>query len=571
MTPHRPLLKFAFYYKVLSMNFSDFGAAATAKIVKAAAPPTTGASGDPSNTLARAILLHALLLGVAADALLRDGPAGIGFTIWISLVALGARALCRRAERPMSREAAAWLATAVLFSFGLAWRDSSALGFIDFLVTVAALGMAAVAISDEDAALFAGRLRDTVWAGFAIIASVASGILPLAWRELFASRTRQRPGLRFVAIARAAMIAGLLVFVFGSLLRSADPIFASLVTMPDLDFGRLVSHLLMIGLFTWIVGGWARGALLDGATKHRPPDALPFQLGMLDVTTALVTLNLLFGVFVLSQLGWFFGGEEFLRARTGLTAAQYARQGFFQMVWVIVLVVPLLMATRAALGPGAELRRRHGMLSLPLIALLGAILFSVVARMRLYVQYYGLTTDRFYPLALMGWLAFVLVWLALTVLRDRSRRFVAGAVISGLITLAILNAIAPDAIVARVNVARASRAVAGAQPALDFGHLAVLSGEAVPIAVAAILAPSRAAHDVAAGTSTELDRCQAARVLLRRWGPSAAAASRARGETAWRTWNAGNRNAIAAVGARAAELRAVGGRCRLARPSAARD
>lgn len=513
-----------------------------------------------SYPLARAILLHALLLGVAADALLRDGPDGIGFTIWIALVALGALSLGRRAALPMPREATAWLATAVLFAAGLAWRDSNALGLADFVVTIAALGMAALAIGDAEAALFAPRLRDTVWAGAAVIASVAAGFLPLAWRELVA-RSERRSSTRVVPVARAVVIAGVLLLVFGSLLRDADPIFASLVAMPAIDVGELVSHLVVIGIFTWIVGGWARGAFLSGASTRRPPDASPFQLGMLDVTTALVTLNVLFGVFVLSQLGWFFGGEPFLRARTGLTAAQYARQGFFQMVWVIVLVVPLLMATRAALRPGAAIRRRHTVLSLPVIVLLGMIVFSAVARMRLYVQYFGLTTDRFYPLVLMGWLAFVLVWLALTVLRDRSRPFVAGAVVSGLAVAAMLNVVAPDTIVARVNVARAPRAVAAGLPGLDLGHLASLSGEAAPIAVAAVLAPPRATSDTASRAGDELARCRAANSLLRRWGPASWAASRARGEIAWRTWNAGNQKAIAVVGEHAAALRTIGEGC----------
>ena len=61
-----------------------------------------------------------------------------------------------------------------------------------------------------------------------------------------------------------------------------------------------------------------------------PPLRLPFQLGVLETTAALVTLNVLFGVFIAAQLGWLFGGEAFLRARTGLTAAEYARHGFFR-------------------------------------------------------------------------------------------------------------------------------------------------------------------------------------------------------------------------------------------------
>ena len=125
------------------------------------------------------------------------------------------------------------------------------------------------------------------------------------------------------------------------------------------------------------------------------------------------------------------------------------------MVLVVVLVVPVLVGTRAALRPGRELARRHTLLSLPVIVLLGAIIVSAMLRMKMYTHYYGLTTDRVYPLVFMLWLAVVIVWLAITVLRDWGRPFIAGTVISGLGTLLALNVADPDAIVARSNIARA--------------------------------------------------------------------------------------------------------------------
>ena len=77
------------------------------------------------------------------------------------------------------------------------------------------------------------------------------------------------------------------------------------------------------------------------------------------------------------------------------------------------------------------LARRHTLLSLPVVALLGAIIVSAALRMKMYVHYYGLTTDRLYPLVFMAWLAIVLA----VARSDRAARwgrpFVAGAVISG--------------------------------------------------------------------------------------------------------------------------------------------
>src|SRR5215207_9567061 len=137
-----------------------------------------------SSPVARSVLSTALLLGVAADALLRDPPPGIAFPMWIALVALAGVSLLWRAERSVSRETGAWLAGAVLFSMGFAWRNSEGLQFFDFVATIGCLGMAAIAASNPNAALFAKRLRDTVMAGISVVAGVAAGLVPLAFRDL---------------------------------------------------------------------------------------------------------------------------------------------------------------------------------------------------------------------------------------------------------------------------------------------------------------------------------------------------------------------------------------------------
>lgn len=498
---------------------------------------------------ARALLWQASLLGVSGDALLRDGPFGPGLSIWVAVLALAALSLTWSGGRRVPREAALWLGVAVSLATCLAWRDADALRFLDLVAAASALGLAAVALRDPALALAAPRLRDTLWAVRAIVFATARGIVPLALRELFAGDRSASARGRARVTLRLALIVASLLFVFGSLLRSADPIFASLVSLPDLDVATIVSHLFLVGFFAWIAGGWAYGALVESPTSRRAPDRLPITLSALDLTTALGTLVVLFGAYVLTQLGWFFGGEKFLHATTGLTAAQYARRGFFQMVWVVALVVPLLLATRAALPPEPALQRRHTLLALPVVGLLGAMILSAALRMRLYVQYYGLTAERLYTLVFMGWLAIVLALLAATVLRERGRPFVAGSAVSALVMLFGLHVAVPDVIVAHVNLARA--ASPAAEP-LDLPYLARLSGDAVPLAVRATLRPPPAAQ----WDAIEADaHCAAASRLLRRWGPTSRTAERHRSVGAWRTWNAGEARALRAVGERSADLR----------------
>lgn len=384
--------------------------------------------------------------------------------------------------------------------------------------------------------------------------NIAVGVLPLAFREAVLNETSKHAVGRIRALVRPTLIAVAALLIFGSLLRNADPIFASLVNLPSLDFETIGSHVVVAGFFGWVVAGWARASLAENATPHRSTTPPPIQLGAADITAALGTLGVLFAAFVATQIGWLFGGEKFLQARTGLTAAAYARQGFFQMVWVVTLVVPILVGTRVALSPGDALARRHTMLSLPVVGLLGAIIASALLRMKMYVHYYGLTTERLYPTVFMLWLATVIVWLALTVLRNWGRPFIGGAVISGLAFLVGLNVADPDAIVARVNVSRAERTVGGANQTLDLAHLASLRGSGTAIAVDAVLHADVSTSVATTANSPAAQRCLAARALLNRWDPNSSARRRVAASGGWRYWNHDDAIGFRAVDAHRGDL-----------------
>jgi hypothetical protein len=210
------------------------------------------------------------------------------------------------------------------------------------------------------------------------------------------------------------------------------------------------------------------------------------------------------------------------------------------------LLLPVLLGTQALI-PGSDVRtlRFYRRLAVSLTVLLGAVMVSAGARMRLYVQYYGISTDRLYATAFMIWLAIVFVWLAVTVLRSRPRAFATGLVVSGFVVLFTLNVLNPDALVARANLARGGPGRAGAAGA-DPRYLASLGGDAVPVLVSALTAPAIPVDPAATG-----DRCAAAAILLARWTGE----TRARMDRNWTQWNVARRRATRAVRAHEAELR----------------
>lgn len=524
-------------------------ATAAASNVPAAEPAElTPAMPSPRARVARHALLGAVLLGILADPLLRNGPWGLGLLVWMAVFAAIVIALTRQNGRPLSYESSIWLAVAVLFAAGLAWRDADMLQFFDVLAMLTALVLLAMNINAIPVpGLALARVRDLMQAAFGTGLEVATGVLPLLLRDTEV-HTALRPSHDGNArrIGRALVITVPILLVFTLLLTNADPVFGSFFTFLDMDLGVVLSHVVVAGFFAWVVAGWLRRSLLarpGGAGTPATP--LPFTLGATDVTLALGALNVLFAAFVVVQIGWLFGGEALVLRTTGLSYADYARHGFFELMWVAGLLLPVLLGAHALI-PASDRRTLscYRRLAVPLVLLLGAILFSAGARMRLYIQYYGISADRLYATAFMLWLAIVFAWLAFTVLRSRPRTFASGLVVSGLAVLFTLNVLNPDAMVARANLARGDAERTGVAGA-DLQYVASLGGDAVPALVSALTAPDAAVDTAASG-----DRCAAAAILLDRWTGE----RRARMARHWTQWNIDRDRATQVVRSHEAEL-----------------
>ena len=517
------------------------------------AEPAEPASTIPSPRalIARRVLLEAALLGILADPLLRDGPWGLGLLVWMVAFATVAIVLVRRSERELSHESRIWLALAVLFAAGLSWRDADLLRFFDVLAMLTALVLLAMSLDAIPVAgLALARVRDLIRAGFGTGVDVALGVVPLLMRDAeLHTALRQSNDGSIGRIGRALVITAPILLVFTLLLTHADPIFGSIFTFPDIDLDVVLSHIVLAGFFAWVVAGWLRRSLLaQPSGAGAPTTPLPLTLGATDITLALGALNVLFAAFVVVQIGWLFGGEMLVLRTTGLSYAEYARRGFFELTCVAGLLLPVLLGARALIQTSdARTLRLYRRLAVPLVVLLGAIMVSAFARMRLYVHYYGISTDRLYATAFMIWLAIVFVWLAWTVLRYRPRTFALGLVASGFVVLFTLNVLNPDALVARANLARADVGRAGAAGP-DLRYVASLGGDAIPMLVSALTAPA-----VTADTAAASDRCATANFLIEQWSGE----RRARMARHWTQWNVARSRATRAVQAHEAELRRI--------------
>lgn len=148
---------------------------------------------------------------------------------------------------------------------------------------------------------------------------------------------------RWLPVAKASVVAVGLLLVFGALFASADAAFADLLgeLAPDVSVGEGPFRILLF-LFGAVLAlaaartaaaphRWDRIEVAPGKARSRVEWGLP-----------LIVLNLLFAGFIAVQLAVLFGGYDKVLESTGLTYSEYARQGFWQLLWATVFVLGVI-------------------------------------------------------------------------------------------------------------------------------------------------------------------------------------------------------------------------------------
>lgn len=417
------------------------------------------------------LLGGALLQGGLGDILFHGVPLGVNVVLWVGSFVACLVFLLRVSHAPLGQGRRFMVGPLVLFASFFAWRDSP------WLLGLDALGIAgAIAIGALRSPAVRVPLADYASGLLAAGASAVGGAFPLVvedirWRELGGTARRA------VAVARGLALATPLLVLFGGLFVAADVIFQHLLGSVVPQPLAPLRHAVLVLLWAWVSAGLLRDLVApreQGAPTERPRP----RLGIVEIGTALALLDLLFLAFVVVQFRYLFGGRGLVEARAHLTYAEYARNGFFELVVVAALVLPLLLLADWAL----ERKRRcdhvvFAALAATLVLLLLAVVASALERLWIYQQEYGLTELRVYATALVLWLGVVLVWFCATALRRRRRSFAVGALVAGFAAVVAMNVLNPDALIARTNVAR---------PRVDVGYLARLSDDATPTLLRAL-------------------------------------------------------------------------------------
>lgn len=333
------------------------------------------------------------------------------------------------------------------------------------------------AITTAALALTSGRSMRALLMAVLMFLGAPFRALPWVTRGLAAIRRRRGAGASGMRVAATVIISAFLLVLFGALFASADATFARVLAalVPETDglstFRRI---------FVFVVAG----GVLGGAAYLR---ATPPNLSTVDVGTTrrvnrwewvvpLGLLALLFLAFVAVQLTVLFGGSKHVLDTDGLTYAEYARGGFWQLLIVTGLTLAVLgVAARWAPRdtPADRLLIRAIMGALAVLTLI--IVASALHRMTVYADTYGLTRLRLLVFLCEAWLGVVFVLVLLAGIKLRAAWLPRVAVAVGVLTLLGLAAANPDAMIAQSGVARYERT-----GRIDTEYLRGLSPDAVP-------------------------------------------------------------------------------------------
>lgn len=473
------------------------------------------------------LLLTAGGLAILADSLFRNASWGINIGIWALAFAATIAVLARRSPLRLRHLGPLFGVAVVGFALLFALRDSNTLKLANGIALSLCLGAMLLPVAERSIRESSvGELLGGVLHGLGLVPAGAAALAATA-KDVQVGSAQSRA--RNQAIGRGLLLATPLLLLFGGLFASADVIFRRKfenLFRFDLDFGALSQHVWTLLLGVIVAAGllhrtflWAapkapvvppRPGIPDLATAPEispfapptptpPPDPAPEQvvegvpastmpippvvtlptprpsgwtgLGITEIGVVLGSLVLLFGSFLAVQFRYLFGAADTVRATVGLSYAEYARGGFFELVWVAALALVVI------LGAGALLRREgarddavYRWLGRVLVAMVFLIVESAMLRMKLYTDAFGLTELRIYSSVFMGWLTLAFGWMLLSTLSGRPKRFAFGAFAAGLLTIFLTNVLNPDRFIVRTNLSR---------PHADFAYLKTLSDDAV--------------------------------------------------------------------------------------------
>lgn len=457
---------------------------------QATASPTAPSENTPKpqqSLTAILAILASFALGIVGMLFFYNLPTGLNQFIYVLLFIVASYGLIRHADALLISPNAIFAITALIFTFFLLVHTVTELMMLNTLLVMGSLLAFTCYITTPQ--LLGGHwlsppLRFLESGLFGWLTGPLT-ILQEAAKRLSRDKINDRQWSVIKAVLRGLFIAAPIFIVFLVLFSSADAIFADYlheffgwldVATMDEVFNRAFFSLILTWGFLTAFGIMLFNALTAYTptitTKETPLNGF-LKLGFIEAGIILGSINLLFLAFVLIQARYLFGGEANITAQ-GYTYAEYARQGFFELLAVSGITIVLVIVIDSITNHTTHKPYITALLVV-LIALTGVILIAAWRRLNLYEDAYGFTRIRVMSKFFMVWLAILLGILLLAILRHQHTLFWLGGIGVMIAYVLTLNVVNLDAYIAAHNIERFADT-----GKIDIIHLVNLSDDAIP-------------------------------------------------------------------------------------------
>ncbi len=418
-----------------------------------------------------AFLVVGLVMGILFDYFFYGKDLGIALPIFLAIGSLAILISAARLKHKLPLEAYASMGILLLFGLFNALRLNMFLVILNTLVVLFAGAILIATTQGETLRQYSfARYLGLMGSPFVALRSV------MRMAGEIGKDSRNERTQKWGPYVRGVLLAIPLLLIFGLLFAWADTVFKDLIQR--VFHFTLDGEIIFRNIEALVVGSVIAGAL--GRMFFEPAKEITTRepktpTGNTEMVVLLSLLNLLFLAFIIVQLRYLFGDQSTVKS-LGITYAEYAREGFGQLIFSGLLTFLVVWATQNSVNYSLPAKSKYFWVAGLLIAQVGIILASAYKRLVLYEGAYGFTLDRFWAhtilFALLGAFA-LLVWKLKK--NQEDSLFLRSLVSLAVVSLVVVNIVNPERFVAHQNITRWQKT-----GKIDVAYLKYLREDAIP-------------------------------------------------------------------------------------------
>lgn len=422
---------------------------------------------------------YSFFLGILFDKFFYQQALGASFPIYVSLIFLGYLILSPLNQTKYNSGTMIMAAVGIALSSMAYFRADLSITLINVVISI--LIMLLAVMSSVGLKLNKYRLKEYFLSLFIPLEFITTY---MRFLSDFSSHMTYFKNNKLVSqIFRGILITVPVVSILALLLSSADMVFDKYlrdIVYIDVTLDTIIEIFIALSMTSIFMGAFyflftKKDYLLT--TKPTVSNKTGKEMSLVEIFILLGSINMLFVLFILVQITYLFGGQNNILTAEGLTYAEYARKGFFELIAVALISYLIIWKADSEVFKTYDNKpATYKVLTGMLVLFVQMIMFSAFRRLMLYEDAFGFTTLRLYSHFFTAWLGVVFVMLFYKIMVDnRNEAFLFRTAIVSLVFLFMLNFINPDRFIAQKNIDRYF-----ATDKIDMEYLAGLSDDAAP-------------------------------------------------------------------------------------------